>query len=1331
MRKHLKLWIALLTLALVFAVGFTVSALAADEPEALDPTSERYTPYGMIPTDVYETVKDYPFVAFDDKLNYIGASEILWNDGGSSNPHAIIHDVWKKDGKFFIYMRKDYSHKNSFNNIGAINCDVVIDLGGHTLTYEKIINGQLKYLNNNTRVTLKNGTMHAGVNDNFIKFVIYATDNARPSTFDFTFEDIIFTTCEGFAKTDWVVYCNPSETNANIEKGYKQFLTFRDCTFDMTNVQTKATYIATVGHKTAQTSVDVTLAGIHIEGDPTHFNYINQSYTEEVTITYEKGKDGYYATNTRPTDDTLPEHLAILNTPDGVQAIHQVISTDGTNTTYGTAQHDRLTPHGWIPADYADVDLYPFVAFNGTTGAFIAAESYLWTDGNKATATTPADPAAIIHKVYGSGTYYVYMRRNYTTTYGYFNMSSIQGHVIIDLQGHTLTYNKSASPQLKTKGRNSQITFRNGNLLAGGNVAFIEQQVLASADDRRMRFAFTFENITFNLPDSYSKSYWVSNLNPDRTNTFSEKGFYSDLTFTNCTFNTSNLARQIYIAYVGHKTGQVATNVTLSGVHINGPAARFNLIYKQYTEDVTVTYEKNENGHILTNTRPTSNAIPENLTLYDVFENPVALCKVLSTEGSNTTYGLDTHERLIPYGWIPADYYNNPTTYPILLFNDLTKTLVWGGNDWGNQNGTNGVLAQLSATSALNNENGRGVIYLQADQEDKATYTDENGTKIARDPYYNFGGVRGQHIVDLNGHTLTANSHVFFATNKDRTTDGYSSCRVFNGTINLQNYSLLILGSNAYSTVYSKVADFTFENVDIISNSRSNPIVADGIGANFITTYNISFKDCDFTLGQNYTGPMFNLGVTDTKNSTTDTGEVLTQSSKDITIHVFLEGGSVTQSANRMPVLYTNVGNMENKTFTLVEGENGITEIRTLNTFTTMLPEGYAFNGNTYIFDGKDDTYSYYRIALNHKYGLISPYLTDATKYPIVIFDTDAGYSVVGFDKWGGETNAEKNTVGGAAEYLRNKSAQNLVLFLQADLPNTTVYYNSGGMYGNKVVDLNGHTISLIDIFFHGEAKTKNQLDLVIKNGTFNVGAKKVLLACAVTSTSFDCSGRVMNVTFENVTFANIAKNGRIFEESANGSDRAIETNVRYVNCNYQINDGNNTPIIMHGTSQTTSPSHKVNISIEGGTFTYAGNLANIHSCQYAEAIASQQVVFKKYNDAYPTVTVVNGVDTASATYPAENGEDLGLRKTAQGETYTTYTMTPAGFVSAYLNLTNDLNFVYRVFVPAFYTAPVMTFTVGTSVVEVTECFVDENGYSCYRLPNINPARMGETISAS
>ena len=42
-----------------------------------------------------------------------------------------------------------------------------------------------------------------------------------------------------------------------------------------------------------------------------------------------------------------------------------------------------------------------------------------------------------------------------------------------------------------------------------------------------------------------------------------------------------------------------------------------------------------------------------------------------------------------------------------------------------------------------------------------------------------------------------------------------------------------------------------------------------------------------------------------------------------------------------------------------------------------------------------------------------------------------------------------------------------------------------------------------------------------------------------------------------------------------------------------------------------------------------------------------------------------------------------------------------------------------------------MTFTVGTSVVEVTECFVDENGYSCYRLPNINPARMGETISAS
>ena len=76
MRKHLKLWIALLTLALVFAVGFTVSALAADEIPEYDPTNPLSTPYGMIPED-YASVESYPFVAFDDKGTFLGASDYL------------------------------------------------------------------------------------------------------------------------------------------------------------------------------------------------------------------------------------------------------------------------------------------------------------------------------------------------------------------------------------------------------------------------------------------------------------------------------------------------------------------------------------------------------------------------------------------------------------------------------------------------------------------------------------------------------------------------------------------------------------------------------------------------------------------------------------------------------------------------------------------------------------------------------------------------------------------------------------------------------------------------------------------------------------------------------------------------------------------------------------------------------------------------------------------------------------------------------------------------------------------------------------------------------
>ena len=81
------------------------------------------------------------------------------------------------------------------------------------------------------------------------------------------------------------------------------------------------------------------------------------------------------------------------------------------------------------------------------------------------------------------------------------------------------------------------------------------------------------------------------------------------------------------------------------------------------------------------------------------------------------------------------------------------------------------------------------------------------------------------------------------------------------------------------------------------------------------------------------------------------------------------------------------------------------------------------------------------------------------------------------------------------------------------------------------------------------------------------------------------------------------------------------------------------------------------------------------------------------------------------------------------GSTVTIKQSTPA-LVSTYLNLTNELNLVFRVYLPTGMTATV-TFTIGDKVMTVEHFSVDENGLYLFKLPSINPAEMGKTVTAT
>lgn len=67
---------------------------------------------------------------------------------------------------------------------------------------------------------------------------------------------------------------------------------------------------------------------------------------------------------------------------------------------------------------------------------------------------------------------------------------------------------------------------------------------------------------------------------------------------------------------------------------------------------------------------------------------------------------------------------------------------------------------------------------------------------------------------------------------------------------------------------------------------------------------------------------------------------------------------------------------------------------------------------------------------------------------------------------------------------------------------------------------------------------------------------------------------------------------------------------------------------------------------------------------------------------------------------------------------------------SAYVNLTQDINLIYRTTIPTGYTDFYMVFTFMGNEYKVTEYEIDSNGRYCFAFRNIMPQYMGETIDA-
>ena len=267
---------------------------------------------------------------------------------------------------------------------------------------------------------------------------------------------------------------------------------------------------------------------------------------------------------------------------------------------------------------------------------------------------------------------------------------------------------------------------------------------------------------------------------------------------------------------------------------------------------------------------------------------------------------------LTPYGRIPEEYAQDPEKYPILLFQISTREVIWAGDRFGGEGVYGGVLYQLKNNAS----NGDMAVFFQND------HTDIQDPEGKLNPFFNFGAIEGNHIIDLNGHTFIASTTIFHSQAKNKGNLNSVSWHIKNGTIDLNSHNFLYVGSNS-AEEHTMLSNFLVENI-YFANITSGRVVADNNrGSDYYDTVtDVCFRNCTFDILQSDRSALFHFGKTDT--STFD-------------INITVEGGNISFVEASLPVLFDD-GGLSNKTFIFAEGEQGFT------TLTLPINEVQAFD---------------------------------------------------------------------------------------------------------------------------------------------------------------------------------------------------------------------------------------------------------------------------------------------------------------------------------------------------------------------------------------------------
>ena len=535
------------------------------------------TPYGVIDSS-YADVTTYPIAVFNSG-KFVG--------GYDNYPAALKkcrESVNGKEGSVgIILLRNNVTNTGSPEKLYNLNGTIVIDLNGYTLENDKntLFEAGLNdayaaegsvYVDYVTKLIVKNGTLTTGNGR------IFATENptAVDKTFDVTFDDVTFKIASDSDRdSSFIAY--------NKNKGGKVYVNigFKDCDFDFATHGGKpmTNFIKMDGADIVST---VSVIGGKVSGSLSGLTFMKLNGSNGTVLEFYRGKDGEYPIF-KLTAGNPPAKLKAIIDEKGNYRTNQNYTAVSTVDGVTTYKLGKMCKYGLIEPEYNYEKGVPFVIF--MDGKAVAGASN-WANTTAALKTVlDANPGATVT---------VYVQYDTVSTNSPVQMAMLNGTVNIDLNGHTLTGNAHTLFECGTGNYNgffdTKINVFNGTVIMGkGRIAVFESK---SANDKH--FAFTFENVTFDLAADFATTSGMRQEMFFHWDASGKGKVTADIDFISCTFDFRGATAEKPVTFINIDSPNLAVNTTVTGGSIIADtAAAVNFYVESATSPLTMVKDGN------------------------------------------------------------------------------------------------------------------------------------------------------------------------------------------------------------------------------------------------------------------------------------------------------------------------------------------------------------------------------------------------------------------------------------------------------------------------------------------------------------------------------------------------------------------------------------------------------------------------------------------------------------------------------------------------------------------------------------------------------------------